>query len=1266
MHLYHHQPSARRSLAPLLVLLVFAPIAAQAGDWPMWHHDARRGAATSDALPAELHLSWELPLATPRAAWPASQLEVQYDASYEPVAVGQLLLVGSNVDDSLRAFDTRSGKQVWKFFADAPIRFAPVVDNGRVYVASDDGYLYCLQLEDGSLAWRVRGGPSERRVLGGDRMISSWPVRGGPVVADQRVYFSAGLWPFMSIFIHAVDAKTGEVVWTNNETSSSYITHPHGAPSFGSVVPQGYLAVSGDYLIVPGGRSLPAVFDRHTGKLVHFDFGGKQSGGYDVIATKDFASTRGESIHLGDGAPLGTVPLSVAGDNVLIGVSDTGTLLVRTAAGEVREKESGADRRGKREKSLAFVPEDSWELQPADDAVVRPMLVAHDRVFAASDKGVVAYPWNKPADPGVDLSKPVEVAPVWSAELSSPVWSMIAADERLFVVTQDGHIHCFAESAGTATGEFQSIVVPTTNAALPEAAEVAELLKAADSPEGYALVVGGISNALIGELLAQSPLHLLILSDDAQRVAELRNHYSQQGLYGTRISALASTPTSAVLPPYFASLIVADLSSVEFESDAAALCRSLRPYGGTLVARLSADRREAFAAIAKQELGSPEIAQSGNWTVARRVGSLRGAGSWTHQYADAANSVVSKDSLVKAPLGLLWFGGPSHDDVLPRHGHGPSPQVAGGRVILEGPDMLRATDVYTGRLVWQKSLPDVGKYYDNTSHHPGAGEIGSNYVTLADEIYVIYGDEILALDAATGEELRRFAALDEKGERSPIGVIYAYDDLLIATASPVMVDQKSKEPAKSSELASALEAARHAPSSRRLAVFDRHSGKLLWTRDAAQAIRHNGLAIAAGKVFMIDGLSPKQLAALSRRGITASEPARLVALDAQTGAELWSTSDDVFGTFLNYSVEHDILLQGGSAYRDRAQDEADKGLIAYRGADGSVLWKDLDVRYNGPCLLWRDKIITNGNGGFQIDLATGKQNGWKFARMYGCNTILGSEHLLTFRSGAAGFCDLASDSGTGNMGGFRSSCTSNLIVADGVLSAPEYTRTCNCAYQVQSSLALVEMPEAEMWTFRPSAVEPASERRLGLNFGAPGDRRSAEETLWLEYPSIAGPSPGLPVEVAPEAASYFLHHSSEITVPETARESAAAEQAALSWVAASGIRGAERLRITLPELLAPAASYTVRLHFAEPDDVEPGERVFDITLEGQPVAGNFDIAAAAGGVRRAIVKEFRDVRVEGDLDLELKPAAEAKLREPILCGVELIAEGAEIQETTGK
>src|SRR5204863_4744055 len=137
------------------------------------------------------------------------------------------------------------------------------------------------------------------------------------------------------------------------------------------------------------------------------------------------------------------------------------------------------------------------------------------------------------------------------------------------------------------------------------------------------------------------------------------------------------------------------------------------------------------------------------------------------------------------------------------------------------------------------------------------------------------------------------------------------------------------------------------------------------------------------------------------------------------------------------------------------------------------------------------------------DPLTGKSAPWCWKRGYGCNTPLASVNLLTFRSGAAGYFDLASDGGTGNLGGFRSGCTNNLMVAGGVLVAPDYTRTCTCSYQIQTSLALVPDAETEQWTysgFTPSLNDHI--RRLGINFGAPGDRLDDTGTMWLEYPSV--------------------------------------------------------------------------------------------------------------------------------------------------------------------
>jgi len=184
---------------------------------------------------------------------------------------------------------------------------------------------------------------------------------------------------------------------------------------------------------------------------------------------------------------------------------------------------------------------------------------------------------------------------------------------------------------------------------------------------------------------------------------------------------------------------------------------------------------------------------------------------------------------------------------------------------------------------------------------------------------------------------------------------------------------------------------------------------------------------------------------------------------------------------------------------------------------------------------------------------TGEIQPWKITRAYGCNNIIASENLLTFRSGAAGFYDLQTEGGTGNLGGFKSGCTSNLVVANGVLNAPDYTRTCSCSYQNQTSLALVHMPDIDVWTVDATSVSATPEKQvesLAINFGAPGDRRQRDGQLWMEYPPVAGDSAPLKITVNPDA-KYFQNHSSLIA------------NADLPWVLASGVDNITHLEIKL-------------------------------------------------------------------------------------------------------
>ena len=90
------------------------------------------------------------------------------------------------------------------------------------------------------------------------------------------------------------------------------------------------------------------------------------------------------------------------------------------------------------------------------------------------------------------------------------------------------------------------------------------------------------------------------------------------------------------------------------------------------------------------------------------------------------------------------------------------------------------------------------------------------------------------------------------------------------------------------------------------------------------------------------------------------------------------------------------------------------------------------------------------------------------------------------------------------------------------------------------------------------------------------------------------------------------------------------------------------------ESRVPTRSYTVRLQFAEPHPKsQPGERVFDVALQGETVLHQLDVVAEAGGPHRSVVKEFMGVRVADELAITFTPSTQ---RRSILCGVEIVAE----------
>ena len=129
-----------------------------------------------------------------------------------PVQAGDLTLVAHVHEHRLAA--SRGGTEVWNFVAGGRIGSPPVVHKGLAIFGSHDGYVYAVNLKDGTQAWRFLAAPADRRHVVLGQVESAWPVF-NVVVEDGKVYCAAGRHEEMAGGIHfyCLDAATGAVRW---------------------------------------------------------------------------------------------------------------------------------------------------------------------------------------------------------------------------------------------------------------------------------------------------------------------------------------------------------------------------------------------------------------------------------------------------------------------------------------------------------------------------------------------------------------------------------------------------------------------------------------------------------------------------------------------------------------------------------------------------------------------------------------------------------------------------------------------------------------------------------------------------------------------------------------------------------------------------------------------------------------------------------------------------------------------------------------------
>ncbi len=699
-------------------------------------HDAGRSGFSDVQMELPLTEHWVHDShSAPHAAWaPPIPHEVEgnleinrldFDLAFQVAASDETVYFGSSSDDQVRCLDLKSGSVRWTFFTDGPVRFGPSLDNGRLYFGSDDGFVYCLDSQKGTLLWKRLLGFDRTRHLGNGRLISRWPVRSGVLVEDGIAYCGAGVFPHEGIVLAALRAETGEVVWKNDTLGEQDSNRSRLAP-------QGYLLANENYLYVPSGRDLPAAFYRKDGrKRFHarasWRADGIVGGTYGVLVDDQLITGANQNVVFD--AENGTSgkgwfhgrKIVVRGEIAYFATTETIAAVDRKkyAAGSIKlhkmlQRHDGrggddpvnleaAARRELRAEQAKAAGERNQE---RSEALRKQIATQKDRLQAmlaeeeAHEASLNAVHWKTSIEAyssliasrnvifaggnevvvGLDAESGKEV---WRAAIRGQAAGLALAGGKLLVSSDTGRIYCFGPGGRPAEAQAPREPAKFAGGAAEQRAGIAAVVAATREKlppgEGYALVVGLETGELAWELAQKAGLKVIAIDPDAEVVARVRRALAPTGHYGSRIHVLHGS--TAQLPNYFANVVVSEsaLVSGTIPYEPEEIASKVRPLGGDGPDwAAGGDQREGGHARRgrKKLAGEVEDWRVGDGGGRRALGACLAPRAGRGGKLDAPvwdlgeHGLQCREAAHRSPRGALVRGaGPHRDDQPPLAGH---------------------------------------------------------------------------------------------------------------------------------------------------------------------------------------------------------------------------------------------------------------------------------------------------------------------------------------------------------------------------------------------------------------------------------------------------------------------------------------------------------------------------------------------------------------------------------------------------------------------
>ncbi len=335
-------------------------------------------------------------------------------------------------------------------------------------------------------------------------------------------------------------------------------------------------------------------------------------------------------------------------------------------------------------------------------------------------------------------------------------------------------------------------------------------------------------------------------------------------------------------------------------------------------------------------------------------------GEWTHWLHGPDNNAVSPDTRVGISRHIKWIAPPPwsrHHNLLPSV----SAMVSsGGRIfyiideapiaVKGGPDRwaLVARDAFNGLLLWRRPIAEWGwkrwskVEFSGLMRFKAPSQVARRLVAAGDVVYATLGfdEPVEALDAATGETLRRFRGTEGASE-------LLYRDSILAVA------RNTDAPGKD------------------VMAVDARTGKVLWERKGFRGVTAHGdelkaytdayLTMGRERIFMLDGDD-------------------LRALDLASGRDVWRQPRPEMkrGVFGHYEFNHanlcslvyheGILLLGQMhPFPENLNKRQEKAMVirAHDAGTGRLVWERPGLtlaHFTPPDLMVRGGLVWTFKG----------------------------------------------------------------------------------------------------------------------------------------------------------------------------------------------------------------------------------------------------------------------------------------------------------------